>query len=485
LITAAALVIARLGFHVPIPGVDLSGMIGLQPSFGGIFVFPGGSPPLPPRISIFALGLAPYISASVLLLLLSGLIQPLRRLRDGVWSARMRFDRWILVLTAVIALIQSYGTATFIRNLLAEWGLAGTIPLFFPVAVLTLTCSALFLVWLAQLITRHGIGNGVILIIVSTIVIDLLRGIVHQIEMPLIPDAPIGQTVLFLIFTLAWISAFVLFAQARGTLVFERAAGAEKPAEPLSVPLRVNIAGVLPIVAAQTVCQFPYTLGWLTGSPVFYADPLGPLYWISVCVFIVLFAYLFSAWIFNARDLLARAGRFGFTLAGAEPAEAAAARIERRVTITTLPAALALCALALAPMGLFELAGIQYSLTMHYGQRLLVLIVVSIALFRDVRARPFAMEQDWVPLAVFETALEAQMAQALLDEQEIDSEPQDRRVIPLTGSLAPWEICRPSVPSLVVHRRLGGGAVTLWVPGAEREAAARILAPVIAADDAT
>ncbi|MCK4413334.1 MAG: hypothetical protein KAY32_07320 [Candidatus Eisenbacteria sp.] len=514
LITVVGLAVVRLGYHVPLPGIDLSGILGFQTSSGGIFALPGWSTVLPLRVSIFSLGLLPYISASILLLLLSGLVRPLRRLRNGGWRERLTFDRLILALTGLLAVIHGYGTAATLRNLLADWGVASATEgiFFFPVVILTMTCGTLFLVWLAHLITRFGVGNGVLLIVVTTMLVKLLIDIAHQIQMPLVPDAPIGHTVLFIVFSLAWVTALVLFTQARSTVALVRSSDtssgkgavparaddettpstagtdvrpAEPAAEPLLAPIRVNIAGVLPLIAAYTVWKFPFTIAALTGtSERFFPNPLGAFYWIVVCVLIVVFTYLLTAWIFNARDLVARAGRWGFRLAEFASPEEAARLLDRRVAISMMPASLMLCAIALAPTALFHWFDLQYGLTAHYGRDLLVIIAVAIALFRDLRERPREMEKDWVPLATFETVLETEMAEVLLDEHDIDSQPQANRVIPITGSLAPWEVCRPSCQSLVIHRRLGGGQATLWVPEESREAAARILAPYLDPEDA-
>jgi hypothetical protein len=220
------------------------------------------------------------------------------------------------------------------------------------------------------------------------------------------------------------------------------------------------------------------------GTLRFSLRPLDPLYWVAICMLIVLFTYLLAAWIFNARDLVHRAERWGYRLAEFTSPREAVRALERRVAIMMLPASVLLCALALAPLALTAWFGIQYGLATHYGQSLLVVIAVTIALYRDLRARPYEMEAEWRPLTTFETELETEMAQALLDDHDIDSERQANRAIPITGSLAPWEACRPAVPGLVIHRRLGGGAAWLWVPGEDAAEAARVLASYLDAEEA-
>jgi len=211
LVTLALLAAYRLGLHIPLPGMDPS-VLSRLPRPDPESALLGGW--IHPQMSFFGLGIAPYFSAAVIVLLLSGLILPLRGLRDGHERSRHRFDQVILIATVLIALVQSYGMSIYICNALGPLRMGLTLPpeAFQLVATLGMTIGTLVLIWFGHLITRYGVGNGIALLLVSGLIGRLLPTILREIRIASVVGQPRGYFILpVLLFaaTLAAVCAFL------------------------------------------------------------------------------------------------------------------------------------------------------------------------------------------------------------------------------------------------------------------------------------
>lgn len=499
LITLGALAISRIGLHLPVPGIDLSILLETMSTASGWdsagSVFTLGFTPIH-RFSVFALGIWPHLSAAILVLLGSGLIPPLRRLRDGDERRQCHFHRVILGVTVVVGMFQAYAVAVFIQSNLGEIGwMGGVSDSFSPVVVtLVMTAGTLLLVWLAEFITRYGVGNGLALIILSTSLSGFVPALLQEIRSPMNPWRPLAHSVLLIAFALLVFAGVIAFLKAKRTvrLIASEPGGMGRDAQErcMEVPIRMNITGVVPLVLAQTLLAYPSAMANFGLLPASATLQYGSwVYWSANCVLIILGTFLFTAWIFNAGNLLQHMRAWGFRIHGEASDAAARAMIERHLVLFTGAAALFLCALSLVPTALSAWFGMNMRLGLFFGSTLLTVAAIIIDTIECVRRHHAAAadlgEQEaasgvvWVSALTAETRLEVEMAAEVLAKAGIRSTGRYNRAVCAMGSLAPWEVCRPTFPSLVIYRALGQGQATLLVPREQSEEAQRILAPFI------
>ena len=484
-ISAVCLVIARIGLHIPVPGVDPLFLSALASQLAEgphtTWLLRPTSVPFE-QVSIFALGIQPYLAAVGLTLLASGLVIPLRRLRDGDATRQGRFDRVTLLATGAVALVQAYGLSVYLLSGSGglQWPGALGPGLRSAVAILSWTAGTLAVVWLAAFITRRGVGNGIALLVLIASVTALWPAIGMQTHAsPGVDPTRLARLIGILLIAGLFVAATV-FVRAGRVLRFvpASAVGNAEPeaTEIVTIPLRVNIAGITPVVVAASLMHLPTTLvsfGLLSEET--YSFHGSTLYWVFHCILIIVVSYLLTAWILNVPNMLAVARRYGFKPSGGESPEGLRARLERSVAWTTLLSALFLCLLSLVGLAAKAWYGVVPALAVFIGPTLLCLIAIVVDTWRQVKPQLDDEGDDWVEVLRAETRLELEFARAVLARHGIESELRMNRAICVTGSLAPWEACRPTYPALVVYRGLGGGRAALAVSSDELESAQGIL----------
>ncbi|HVT04203.1 MAG TPA: preprotein translocase subunit SecY [Thermoanaerobaculia bacterium] len=367
--TLALLAVYRLGSHVPTPGVDpvaLSEFFKAMSSgvFGFLDLFSGGALR---RLSIFALGIMPYISASIILQLLTVVWPYLEKLSKEGELGRRKINQYTRYGTIALSIVQSLGVAFWLKAQAAPGG-APLVPvhvqdafwgLGFPLmTVLTLTTGTTFIMWLGEQISERGIGNGISLIIFAGIVVNLPTAVLRTIE-----DMRNGQhnilVVLALVVFMVLVVAFVVFmerAQRRIPVQYAKRVVGRKVFGGSStyLPLRVNTAGVIPVIFASSILVFPQTIAGMIKTP--WAQSISkqigmgePIYYLLQVVGIVFFAYFYTSIVFNPGDVSDNMRKYGGFIPGIRPGRKTADYIDRVLTRITLIGSLYLAAVCILP----------------------------------------------------------------------------------------------------------------------------------------
>jgi preprotein translocase subunit SecY len=384
--TAAMLALYRLGAYIPAPGVDIDAVKELQNNFGGsnilgfLNLFSGGSLS---RLSLFALGIMPYITASIILQLLTVVVPSLEKLQKEGEVGQQKITQYTRYLTVGLAFGQSFGYVLLFRSFGSEAGgtnvlgsLAGPKVL---LIVISLTAGCTLLMWLGELITQRGIGNGISLMIFASIVSGLPGGIeawwtnpdqVFVVMMPFIALAVIVAIV------------FVQEGQRRIPVQYAKRMVGRKMTSGGStyLPLRVNMAGVIPVIFAASIMAFPPTIGQMLNTPAAldFAAFFSPNSWpyvVGEVFFIVIFTYFYTAVTFNPVDQADNLKKYGGFIPGVRPGRPTAEYLDRILSRLTFPGALYLGAVAALPTILIS----QTSANFFFGGTS-ILIVIGVAL---------------------------------------------------------------------------------------------------------
>jgi preprotein translocase subunit SecY len=383
--TAAMLLLYRLGAYIPAPGVDIDAVKDIQQNFGNdsilgfLNLFSGGGLE---RMSLFALGIMPYITASIILQLLTVVVPSLEKLQKEGEVGQQKITQYTRYLTVGLAFGQSFGFVFLFRSLGNQAGsnvlgtLTGTKVL---LIVICLTAGCTLLMWLGELITQRGIGNGISLMIFASIVSGLPGGItawwtnpdqVFVVMMPFVALAVIVAIV------------FVQEGQRRIPVQYAKRVVGRKMTSGGStyLPLRVNMAGVIPVIFAASIMAFPPTIGQLLNTPAAldFAAFFGPNTWAYVAgevFFIIIFTYFYTAVTFNPVDQADNLKKYGGFIPGVRPGRPTAEYLDRILSRLTFPGALYLGAVAALPTILIS----QTSANFFFGGTS-ILIVVGVAL---------------------------------------------------------------------------------------------------------
>ncbi len=383
--TAAMLLLYRLGSYIPAPGVDLDAVKELQNNFagGGILnflnTFSGGSLS---RLSLFALGIMPYITASIILQLLTVVVPALEKLQKEGEVGQQKITQYTRYLTVGLAFAQSFGYVFLFRSFGQQGGnnflgsLGGSKVL---LIVISLTAGCTLLMWFGELITQRGIGNGISLMIFASIVSGLPRGLeswwnnpdqVFVVMMPFIALAVIVAIV------------FVQEGQRRIPVQYAKRVVGRKMTSGGStyLPLRVNMAGVIPVIFAASIMAFPPTIGQLLNTPAAldfaaFFSPSSWAYVVGEVFFIVIFTYFYTAVTFNPVDQADNLKKYGGFIPGVRPGRPTAEYLDRILSRLTFPGALYLGAVAALPTILLS----QTSANFAFGGTS-ILIVIGVAL---------------------------------------------------------------------------------------------------------
>jgi preprotein translocase subunit SecY len=390
LFTFALLVVFRVGSYVPVPGID-SAALGeaLQRTAGtllGLYdMFAGGAFK---RATIFALGIMPYISSSIIMQLLTAVIPYFEKLQKEGEEGRKKITQYTRYGTVLLAMIQAYGISLFLENMpvassrpiVPEGGLS-----FRLLTMLTLTSGTIFLMWLGEQISEKGVGNGISLLIFTGIIARYPNDFVRTFE-----SLRVGSLKLFtLIFLMALmvmiIAGVIVMTQAMRKIPVQyakRVIGRRiYGGQSTHIPLRVNTAGVIPIIFAQSILMFPSSIATFFGKVGFMEtfshimSPGSAVYNILYAIIIVFFAYFYTAIVFNPQDLADNMQKYGGFIPGIRPGKKTSDYIDRVLTRVTLPGALFLAFIAILP----SIFIYKFQAPFYFGGTGL-LIVVGVAL---------------------------------------------------------------------------------------------------------
>ena len=382
--TAAMLALYRLGAFIPAPGIDPQAVENLQENFssgdilGFLNLFSGGALS---QLSLFALGIMPYITASIILQLLTVVVPSLERLQKEGEVGQQKITQYTRYLTVALAFGQSLGYVFLFESFAGGESVVDG-ELTFPtlmLIVISLTSGCVLLMWFGELITQRGIGNGISLMIFASIVSGLPQGIsawwtnpdqVFVVMMPFVALAVIVGIV------------FVQEGQRRIPVQYaKRVVGRKMTTGGSSyLPLRVNMAGVIPVIFAASIMAFPPTVGQLLNTPVAldFAAFFSPDRWAYVVgevFFIIIFTYFYTAVTFNPVDQADNLKKYGGFIPGVRPGRPTAEYLDRILSRLTFAGALYLGAVAALPTILIS----QTSANFFFGGTS-ILIVVGVAL---------------------------------------------------------------------------------------------------------
>ncbi len=394
LFTLGLLIIYRIGGHIPTPGVDIKAIEQFNP--GGLFnlydLFVGGAFT---KVTIFSLGIMPYISASIIMQLLGAVIPFFQKLQKEGEEGRRKITQYTRYGTVLIAAMQAMGTAIFLASqtnpslLLPEISRAN----FIAITILTFTSGTIFIMWLGERITERGIGNGISLIIFIGIIARLPLAIMDELQ-KFFPSlfgltgaarGNIVKELIIIAFMVAIVAAIVLVTRSQRKIPVQyakRVVGRKVyGGTSTHIPLSVNTAGIIPIIFAQSIMFAPQTItSFFPNSDLMvtvstWFDPGAALYMIIFGLLIVFFAYFYTAIVFNPVDLADNMKKQGGFIPGIRPGQRTAEYIDRVLTRITLPGAIFFAIIAIMPNIMSNIADIQF----YFGGTGL-LIVVGVAL---------------------------------------------------------------------------------------------------------
>jgi preprotein translocase subunit SecY len=367
--TLGLLAVYRLGSHIPTPGVDPVALSEFFKAFqSGVFgfldLFSGGALR---RLSVFALGIMPYISASIILQLLTVVWPYLEKLSKEGEMGRRKINQYTRYGTIALSVVQSLGVAFWLKSQAAPGG-APLVPpavqdslwgIGFPLmTVLTLTTGTVFVMWLGEQISERGIGNGISLIIFAGIVVNLPSAALRTIE-----DIRTGQhsilTVIVLVVFMALVVAFVVFmerAQRRIPVQYAKRVVGRKVygGSNTYLPLRVNTAGVIPVIFASSILVFPQTIASMIKAPwsqsISRQIGMGePFYYLLEVLGIIFFSYFYTSIVFNPVDTADNMRKYGGFIPGIRPGKKTSDYIDRVLTRITFVGSIYLAAVCVLP----------------------------------------------------------------------------------------------------------------------------------------
>ena len=382
--TLGALIVYRLGTYIPIPGIDLhafeSAFNGQKQGVLDMFnMFSGGAVQ---RMAVFALNIMPYISASIIIQLLSSVIPELEKIKKEGEQGRKVLNQYTRYLTVVLAMFQAYGIAIGLEG---RSGIVADPGIMFRVStVITLTGGTMFLVWLGEQITSRGVGNGSSLIIYTGIVARLPQAVVQLFELGRQGSISTGLLLAVVVMAFA-VVCFIVFmerAQRRVPITYPRRQVGNKVYEGQSsfLPLKLNTSGVIPPIFASSILLLPTTMANFaqgsssSGILATISTLLGrgsPLYILMYIALIVFFAFFYTATVFNPQDTADNLKKHGGFVPGVRPGERTAQYIDQILTRITVIGALYLSVVCLLPELLISYA----SLPFYFGGTSLLIVV--------------------------------------------------------------------------------------------------------------
>ncbi|QIT56389.1 preprotein translocase subunit SecY [Aquisalimonas sp. 2447] len=386
-----ALVVFRIGTHLTIPGIDQESMQQMFDQQAGTILdmfnmFSGGALE---RLSIFAIGIMPYISSAIIMQLLTAVVPYLEQLKKEGEAGRRKITQYTRYGALGLATVQGFGVSVALQNqgVTHAGAAAGFDPAFAFTATVTLATGTMFLMWLGEQITERGIGNGISIIIFGGIVAGLPGAIGGTLELARTGEMSM-LLVLVLLVGVLLITAFVVFierGQRRITVNYAKRQQGRKMVQGQSthLPLKLNMAGVIPPIFASSIILFPATLG------TWFSDPEGqgliaqlaqtlrpgePLYVVFYATAIVFFCFFYTALVFNSRDTADNLKKSGAFIPGIRPGQQTAKYIDGVMTRLTAAGAVYITAVCLLP----EFLILYWNVPFYFGGTSLLIIVIVV-----------------------------------------------------------------------------------------------------------
>ncbi|MCY3988322.1 MAG: preprotein translocase subunit SecY [Gammaproteobacteria bacterium] len=403
LFLAGALVVYRIGAFIPLPGIDPNALAQFfQQQEGTILsmmnMFSGGALE---RMSIFALGIMPYISASIIMQLAGVVVPTLAQLRKEGESGRRQIVKYTRYFTVILAAFQSMAMSVALQG---QGVVINPGPAFVMTAAITLTTGTVFLMWLGEQITERGIGNGISIIILASILAGLPSAFGGTLQLVSTGELN-GAFALILMLLILAVIAFVVFverAQRRIPVNYaKRMQGRRMYAGQSShLPFKLNMSGVIPPIFASSIILFPATLAsWFGQAEGFsWLQTLGarlspgqPIYVMMYGALIMFFAFFYTALVFNARDTAENLQRSGAFIPGIRPGQQTANYIDRVLTRITLWGGIYITGVCLMP----ELLIMQWQVPFYFGgTSLLIMVVVTMDFLAQLQAHMMSHQYE-------------------------------------------------------------------------------------------
>jgi len=404
LFTLGILIVYRVGGHIPTPGVDgsiLAAALSQNSIFGLLDLFAGGAFA---KATIFALGIMPYISASIMLQLLGSVVPYLQRLQREGEEGRRKITQYTRYLTVLIGALQAWGTAGFLTTIQHN-GVSAvhmSTTWFIPLTIITFTCGVIFIMYLGEQITERGIGNGISLIIFIGIIARFPDAIIEEVRYVWYGSRSILLELLLVAMMIGVIAAVIMVTRAQrkvpvqypkkvvGRKVFGGAT--------THLPLSVNSAGVIPIIFAQSIMFLPSTVAqlfpnvdWIQNLVSVALVPGGLWYSIIYGLIIIFFAYFYTAIVFNPMEMADNMRKNGGYIPGIRPGKNTSDYIEKILTRITLPGALFFAAIAILPWVLVAKVQVNY---FFGGTGLLIVVGVALDTLQQIESHLLMRHYD-------------------------------------------------------------------------------------------
>ena len=405
--TLGALIVYRLGTFIPLPGIDPAVLADIfRQNQGGILgmfdMFAGGALG---RMSIFALNIMPYISASIIMQLMSAVSPQMEAMKKEGESGRKRINQYTRYLTVAICVLQSYGISVGIEGMSSSQGAAvGNPGMFFRMSVvITLTGGTLFLMWLGEQITARGIGNGISLIIMAGIVANLPSALASTLELGRTGALSTGFIIFLLVMSVAaiYFIVFVERAQRRIIIQYPKRQRGNKMmgGESSHLPLKINTAGVIPPIFASSILLMPITVmsfsagqgpEWMT-TVAAYLGRGQPAYLFIYISLVVFFAFFYTAVVFNPEETADNLKKYGGFVPGIRPGKNTAEYLDKVLTRLTVVGASYLALICLLP----ELLISRFSVPFYFGgTSLLIVVTVTMDTVAQIQSHLLAHQYE-------------------------------------------------------------------------------------------
>ncbi|MBS0233912.1 MAG: preprotein translocase subunit SecY [Proteobacteria bacterium] len=405
--TLGALIVYRLGTFIPLPGINPAAFAEtFKAQAGGILgmfnMFSGGALQ---RLAIFSLNIMPYISASIIMQLMSSISPKLEALKKEGEAGRKQINQYTRYLTVILAALQGYGIAVGLEG---SHNAAGAVVMdpgifFRATTVITLVGGTVFLMWLGEQITQRGVGNGTSLIIFAGIVAGLPGAMVQLFELSRTGSISPGILVFFLALALAVVAAIVFFERAQRRLLVQypkRQVGNKMfQGEASHLPLKLNSSGVIPPIFASSLLLLPITVAQFTAGqgPEWLNEAVAalgsgqPLHMLVYALLILFFAFFYTAVVINPKETADNLRKYGGFLPGIRPGEKTAEYIDYVLTRITVVGALYLAAVCVLPEILTSYAGIP----LYFGgTSLLIAVSVTMDTVAQIQSHLIAQQYE-------------------------------------------------------------------------------------------
>lgn len=406
-----AIVIYRLGTHIPVPGIDPARVADLfeqnQGTILGMFnMFSGGALE---RMSILALGIMPYISASIIMQMMSAVVPTLEAIKKDGEAGRRKITQYTRYLTVALAFVQAFVMVAGMKG--SGMAYAGLSPIsFYIIAVTSLITGAVFMMWLGEQVTERGIGNGISMLIFAGIVAGLPSAVGQAFESTKQGDLhPIMLMVIgFAAVAIVWFVVRMERGQRRITIQYARRQAAGKAAysaQTSHLPLKINMAGVIPVIFASSILLFPASIAQWSGQAsegkvgeilqemALLIGPGQPLNFVLFAVLIIAFCFIYTAMMYNPKEVADNLKKGGAYIPGIRPGEQSAKYIDNVLTRLTVVGSIYIAGVALLPQFLVVSANIPPLLG---GTSLLIVVVVVMDFMAQVQSHLMSNQYESV-----------------------------------------------------------------------------------------